>query len=170
MREKIAINEQIRAQELQVIGSEGQNLGVIGRDEALRLAREAKLDLIEISKGVIPPIAKIMDYGKYRYEKDKKVKRAKANAHATETKMLQVNIGTGEHDLLIKAKQASGWLKEGHRVKIELRLSGRVKYMEPRFLRERLDRILHLLTESYKITEEAKRGLRGLALVIEKAK
>lgn len=162
------INNQIRATELRVLGSEGENLGVIATKEAQRMADEQGLDLIEVSPEATPPVAKIMDFGKYQYELSKKQKRMKAKAHVTETKTLQVKIGTGEHDLLIKAKQASKWLKEGHRIRIDLFLAGRAKYMEEKFLKERLERILHLITENYKVAEEYKKGLKGRTIVIEK--
>jgi translation initiation factor IF-3 len=79
-----------------------------------------------------------------------------------------VKVGTGDHDLELKAKQASNWLKEGHRIKVELFLSGRTKYMDEKFLRERLDRVLKLITENFKIAEEVKRGPKGLQLTIER--
>lgn len=165
---KVLINEQIRARELRVIDDEQGNLGVITTEEALRIARSRNLDLIEVTSTTVPPIAKIMDYGKYQYDLAKKLKVVKAKAHTVETKSLQVKVGTGDHDLEIKAKQASNWLKEGHRVKIELFLRGRTKYMEEKFLKERLDRVLVLITESFKVAEEAKRSPKGLAMVIER--
>ena len=168
MRERI--NNQIRAHELRVIDSENQNLGVLSIKDALELAQSKGLDLIEISPNANPPIAKIMDFGKYQYEANKKLKKAKAGAKPTETKSVQVKIGTGDHDLELKAKTASKWLKEGHRIKIELFLSGRTKYMDEKFLKERLDRILHLITENYKISDTYKRGPKGLFITIEKAK
>lgn len=168
MRERI--NNQIRASELRVIDSENNNLGVLPIKEALELAQAKGLDLIEISPNALPPVGKIMDFGKYQYEQSKKLKKAKAGAKTTETKSIQVKIGTGEHDLELKAKTASKWLKEGHRIKIELFLSGRAKYMEEKFLRERLDRVLHFITENYKISDSYKRGPKGLAVTIEKAK
>src|SRR6185436_13828021 len=109
---------------------------------------------------------RIMDYGKYKYEVNKKLKKQKGGKH-TETKSIQVKIGTGEHDLELKAKMASKWLKEGHRIKVELFLSGRSKYMDERFLRERLDRVLHLITEDYKVADAYKRGPKGLTTTIE---
>lgn len=168
MRERI--NNQIRASELRVIDSENQNLGVLSIKDALELAQNKGLDLIEISPSSNPPIAKIMDFGKYQYEASKKLKKAKAGAKPTETKSIQIKIGTGDHDLELKAKTASKWLKEGHRIKIELFLSGRTKYMDDKFLRERLDRVLHLITENYKISDSYKRGPKGLFITIEKAK
>lgn len=168
MRERI--NNQIRAPQLRVIGKGNENLGVLSFKEALELAQSEGLDLIEISPNGNPPVAKIMDFGKYQYEASKKWKKAKAGAKPTETKSIQIKIGTGDHDLGLKSKKVSEWLKEGHRIKIELFLSGRSKYMDEKFLRERLDRILHLITEEYKISEPAKRGPKGLSTTIEKAK
>ena len=168
MRERI--NNQIRAKELRVIDNDNQNLGVLSIKDALDLAHSKDLDLIEISPNANPPIAKITDFGKYQYEINKKLKKAKANANPTETKSIQIKIGTGDHDLELKAKTTGKWLKEGHRIKIELFLAGRAKYMNEKFLRERLDRILHLITIDYKISEPYKRGPRGLMITIEKAK
>ncbi len=168
MRERI--NNQIRAQELRVIDSENQNLGVLSIKEALKLAESKGLDLIEISPNANPPVGKIMDFGKYQYEASKKLKKAKAGAKPTETKSIQIKIGTGDHDLELKAKTTSKWLKEGHRIKIELFLSGRAKYMDEKFLKERLDRVLHLITEDYKISDSYKKGPKGLFITIEKAK
>lgn len=153
---------------MRVIDQEGNNLGVISFEDALKQAQDAGLDLIEITSTTTPPIAKIMDFGKYQYLESKKQKKAKAGAKATETKVIQVKIGTGDHDLELKAKKASEWLKEGHRIKVELFLSGRAKYMDEKFLRERLDRILHLITEHYKIAEPLKKGPKGLMITIEK--
>ena len=168
MRERI--NNQIRASELRVIDDKNQNIGVLSIKDALELAQNNGLDLIEISPNANPPVAKIMDFGKYQYEANKKLKKAKAGAKPTETKSIQVKIGTGDHDLELKAKNASRWLKEGHRIKIELFLSGRTKYMDEKFLKERLDRVLHLITEDYKVSDTYKKGPKGLFLTIEKAK
>ncbi len=168
MRERI--NNQIRAKELRVIDSEGQNLGILNLRDALELAQEKGLDLIEVSPNANPPIAKIMNFGKYQYDANKKAKKAKAGAKPTETKSIQIKIGTGDHDLELKAKNASKWLKEGHRIKVELFLVGRTKYMDEKFLKERLDRVLNLITEEFKIAENYKRGPKGLFITIEKAK
>jgi translation initiation factor IF-3 len=163
------INTQIRAPQLRVIGPDGTPLGVISRDEALVRAETAGLDLVEISPNAVPPVAKILDYGKFVYEKNKKEKATKTKAHIIELKSLQVTIGTGEHDLELKAKNASTWLKEGHRVKINLFLKGRAKYLNESFLKERLDRLLHFITEEYKIVDGPKKGPKGLTLIIERS-
>jgi translation initiation factor IF-3 len=166
LRERI--NNQIRAKELRVLDSENKNLGILSIKDALELAQNQGLDLIEISPNSNPPIARIMDFGKYQYEANKKLKKAKSGAKPTETKSIQIKIGTGDHDLELKAKTASKWLKEGHRIKVELFLAGRAKYMDERFLKERLDRILHLITEDYKISDSYKKGPKGLTTTIER--
>ena len=167
MIERTRINEQIRSPELRVIGHNDENLGVISLKEALSHAKTAGLDLIEVSAKANPPVARIMDYGKYQYEQKKKAKDMKAKAHVTETKSAQVKIGTGEHDMQLKAKRIGEWLGEGHRVKIDLFLWGRYKYMEESFLKERLERFLVLITTPYKVADPIKRSPKGLTITIE---
>ena len=128
------------------------------------------MDLIEISATTTPPIAKIANYGKFQYEQNKKQKEIKAKAKDVEIKSVQIKVGTGEHDLELKAKKASGWLAEGHRVKINLFLPGRTKYMAEKFLKERMDRILKLLSTPHAITEPAQKSPKGLTIVIEKGR
>jgi len=167
--QKVRINHQIRAKELRVIGPEGENVGVISLSEALQQAQDAGLDLIEISPIAVPPVAKIMDYGRFEYEQSKKRREIKAKSHVTETKGVQVKIGTGEHDLNLKANRAAEWLREGHRVKVDLFLWGRYKYMEFAFLKERLERFLKIIPEEYKIAEAISKSPKGLSAVIERA-
>jgi len=168
LRERI--NNQIRANEVRVIAADGANIGVLPIREAIALAAKDGLDLIEVNSNTVPPIAKIQDFGKYQYEQAKKLKKNKANTKTTETKNIQIKVGTGDHDLELKAKTASKWLKEGHRVKVELYLSGRSKYMNDVFLKERLDRILHYITEPYKISDPYKKSPKGVMITIEKDK
>lgn len=168
MNDRVRINEQIRAPELRVIGANEENFGIISRTEALQHAKEAELDLIEITAKATPPVARIMDYGKYQYEHKKKQREMKAKAHVTETKSAQVKIGTGDHDLELKAKRVAKWLGENHRVKIDLFLWGRYKYMEQSFLKERLERFLKLIPESYKVADDVKKSPKGLTIVIER--
>lgn len=166
---RILINAQIRAPELRVIGADGSNLGVLTLAAAQAAAKEAGLDLIEISPTATPPVAKIMDYGKFQYEQQKKERETKAKSHVTETKSIQVKVDTGEHDLTRKARQAAEWLREGHRVKIELFLKGRHKYMDPAFLHERLDRFVKLIPEEYKVAEPPTKGPKGIMITVERA-
>ncbi|HEX8993710.1 MAG TPA: translation initiation factor IF-3 [Candidatus Paceibacterota bacterium] len=163
----VRINHQIRAKEVRVVGKDGENLGVLPLSEAIQRAQDVELDLIEISPNANPPVAKIMDYGKFQYEQQKKRREMKAKSHSTETKGIQVKIGTGDNDLSIKANKAAGWLKEGHRVKVDLFLWGRYKYMEFGFLKERLERFLKLIPADYKMAEPIAKSPKGLSTVLE---
>lgn len=153
---------------MRVITAEGENLGVIALTVALAEAQKRGMDLIEISPTAVPPVAKIMDYGKYVYDEKKKAKEAKSKVQTTEVKNIQVKIGTGEHDLELKAKKISEWLAEGNRVKVDLFLIGRSKYMDFNFLKERLERVLKLITVEYKIAQDAIKGPKGLTIYVEK--
>ncbi len=165
----VRINEGIRVKEVRVIGSAGENLGVLSLQEALTQARAAGLDLIEVSAQANPPVCRISDYGKFKYDQRKKEKEVKArSAGPQETKEAQVKIGTSENDMRIKANKIAEWLKEGNRVKIDLFLWGRYKYMEFEFLKERLERFLAIIAESYKIADEIKKSPKGLSVVIER--
>lgn len=169
MKEKVRINQQIRAAEVRVIDVEDGNLGTMPVEVALARAQSKGLDLIEISPNATPPVVKIMDYGKYQYDTQKKERDAKQKAHVTETKTLQVKIGTSDRDLDLKATKASEWLKEGHRIKLDLFLPGRAKYLDPKFLEERLDRILRLVSEDFKIAEAIKKSPKGMSVVLERS-
>lgn len=170
MAAKHRINNYIHSQEVRLIGPEGENFGVMTTKEALLKAKEFGLDLVEISPNASPPIAKIVDYGKFLYSENKKQKSIKSKARTVEIKSLQIKLGTGEHDLNLKAKKASQWIKEGHRVKIDLFLPGRTKYMDQGFLKERMDRVFKLISEDFHIAEEPKKSPKGLTAVIERAK
>ena len=164
------INRQIRADQLRVISDDGDNFGLLSKKEALAKAAEMGLDLIEISPNAEPPVAKIMDYGKYQYSENKKKRASKAKAKNVEVKSVQIKIGTGENDLNLKASKASKWLREGHRIKVELFLPGRTKYMEKGFLETRLDRILKLITEDFMFAQEVKKVPKGINVIIERTK
>jgi translation initiation factor IF-3 len=167
----VNINERIKAKELRVIfdaeNGDG-NFGIISKEEALEKAKELNMDLIEISPNANPPVAKIMDYGKFQYDQKKKIKAQKAKAKNVEVKGIQIRIGTDPGGLALKAKQASGWLEEGHRVKLELFLPGRSKYLDENFLNERLERLRKFITVEHKIAEESKKNPKGLSMIVEK--
>ncbi|MDE2010713.1 MAG: translation initiation factor IF-3 [Patescibacteria group bacterium] len=165
---KARINHQIKAPELRVITAEGENLGVMATGKALTEAKERGLDLIEISPNANPPVAKITDYGKYLYDEKKKDKESKTRARTSELRTIQIKIGTGEHDLELKAKKVSGWLADGDRVKIDLYLIGRSKYMDFSFLKGRLERIMKLITVEYKVSQEPMKGPKGVTVMVER--
>ena len=166
--DRLRINNEIRAQELRVIGAQGENLGLLSLADAQAAALRAGMDLIEISPSAVPPVAKIMDYGKFEYERSKKEKVAKSKVKISETKEVQIKVGTGDHDMDLKAKKAAEWLAEGHRVRAELFLKGRYKGMSEEFLKERLERFLLRIPYAYKLAEPVTRSPKGFAGVIER--
>lgn len=121
----LMINEQIRDKEVRVIGTEGQQLGVMSSREALKLAEEAELDLIKIAPKAQPPVCKIMDYGKFRYEQQKKEKEAKKKQHVVETKEIRLSPNVEINDLRTKANNARKFIEKGDKVKVTLRFRGR---------------------------------------------
>lgn len=167
---KVHINHGIRASELRVTGPDGENLGVMSKKDAIAKAEEMGLDLIEVSAKAVPPVAKITDYGKFTYELKKKQREIKAKSHTAETKVAQVKIGTGERDKELKVARIEEWLLEGHRVKVDLFLWGRYKYMDQGFLKERLGRFLEMVSVPYKIADEIKKSPKGLSCTIERDK
>ena len=121
------INEEIRDKEVRVIDTDGSMLGVMSIEKALDLATEKKLDLVNISPNAKPPVCKILDYGKYRYELQKKEKEAKKKQKTTQIKEIRLSTFIEEHDIKVKANTASKFLKDGDKVKVSLRFRGREK-------------------------------------------
>ncbi len=158
------------APELRVIDANGENLGVLSAKDAMGIAAEKELDLIEIVPNAKPPVAKIMDYGKFQYQEQKKQKDAGKKIRATETKSMRIGLGTSQHDLELKAKKISEFLKEKNKVKVDMVLNGRAKYIDKDFINERLTRVLNLITEDYKVSDGPKKGPRGISIVIEYGK
>lgn len=119
------INEQIRDREVRLIGEDGEQLGVMSSKDAMKLAREADLDLVKIAPNAKPPVCKIVDYGKYRYELARKEKEAKKKQKVTEVKEIRLSPNIDNNDLNTKANQARKFLSKGDKVKVALRFRGR---------------------------------------------
>lgn len=122
---RIRINERIRAREVRVIDSAGKQLGVFSRHEAIGLAREHQVDLVEIAENATPPVCRLVDFGKYQYEQSKKKKENKKNQHANKTKEVQLSVKIDPHDLQTKQNHAIDFLCEDMKVKVTLRFRGR---------------------------------------------
>lgn len=122
---KTRLNEAIRATTLRVIDEEGQQLGVMSRSEALNLAHDRGLDLVEISPKANPPVAKIVDWGKYNYQRTKQLQKSKRNAKALEVKQMRFGMKISEHDLGVKLRKVRDFLEAGHKVKITIFFRGR---------------------------------------------
>lgn len=122
---ELMINEQIRDREVRVIGQDGEQLGIMSASEAMRLAREAELDLVKIAPTAKPPVCKIIDYGKYRYELARKEKEAKKKQKTIEIKEVRLSPNIDDNDLNTKVNAARKFIQKGDKVKVTLRFRGR---------------------------------------------
>ncbi|MEJ5313711.1 MAG: translation initiation factor IF-3 [Anaerolinea sp.] len=119
------VNEMIRVPEVRLIGPGGENLGVVPIQEALRIARDAELDLVEVAPGATPPVCRVMDFGKFLYERAKKEREAKKAQTRIEVKEIRLRPKTNEHHRGFKTRDARRWLLEGNKVKVTVRFRGR---------------------------------------------
>ena len=119
------INDRIRANEIRLIGADGENVGVVTPARAMEMAEEAGLDLVEISPNAEPPVCKIMDFGKFKYEQQKREAEARKKQHIIEIKEIKFRPGTDTHDYDVKMRSVLKFLEEGDKVKITLRFRGR---------------------------------------------
>ncbi len=119
------MNERIRAKEVLVIDEDGTKLGVMPTLKALQIAREKGLDLVEVSPNATPPVCRIMDYGKYKYQQQKKMHEAKKKQKTIEVKTIKVRPRTDEHDMQVRIKQARKFLEKGNKVKAVVMFRGR---------------------------------------------
>ena len=122
---ELAINEQIIDKEVRVIGNDGAQLGIMSAREAQKLANEQDLDLVKIAPQAVPPVCKIMNYGKYRFEQAKRDKEAKKNQHVIEIKEIRLSLNIDTHDFETKGNQAIKFLKSGNKIKVSIRFRGR---------------------------------------------
>ncbi len=119
------MNERIRAREVRVIGADGEQLGVLPIREALSKAQESELDLVEVAPTAQPPVCRIMDYGRYKYEQGKRERGAHRHARASDIKGMRMSPNIGEHDFQMKARQVFYFLKDGHKVRVSMWFRGR---------------------------------------------
>ena len=119
------INEQIRDREIRLIGENGEQLGIMSARDAYKMAQEAELDLVKIAPTAKPPVCKIIDYGKYRFEQTKREKEARKNQRVVEIKEIRLSLNIDTHDFETKVGHATRFLKEGNKVKVSIRFRGR---------------------------------------------
>ena len=122
---ELRVNEEIRGREVRVVTSEGEQLGIMLVRDALRLAQERDLDLVEVAPTAKPPVCRIMDYGKFRYEQSKKEREARKHQKTTDVKEVRMTPKIEDHDFQVKLKAASKFLKDGDKVKAQVRFRGR---------------------------------------------
>jgi len=122
---ELLINEQITSTEVRLVGDDGEQLGVMSVQNALEIAKEKDLDLVEVSPNAKPSVCKIMDYGKFRFDQMKKEKEARKKNKAQETKGIRLSLTIGEYDIAYRVKNAKDFLQEGNKVKLSIKLNGR---------------------------------------------
>jgi translation initiation factor IF-3 len=172
LEKRLRLNNQIRAPLIQIIDFDGKQLGTMPVYEALRIANERNLDLVEVGPSANPPLAKIMDYGKYMYQKEKRERENKAGKSkqtAPELKTIKIGFKTGIHDLSIRSSQTDKFLGKGHRVRIEMNLRGREKAMGE-LARTKMEGFLKLITPPYSIDEPINRMPSGLGKILRPEK
>ncbi|WP_420858730.1 translation initiation factor IF-3 [Marivivens marinus] len=159
------VNDRIRAPEIRLIGAEGENLGVVHPAKAMDLAEEAGLDLVEISPNANPPVCKIMDYGKFKYETQKKEAEARKKQKIIEIKEVKFRPGTDTHDYDVKMRNVYKFLENGDKVKVTLRFRGR-EMAHQDLGRELLQRIAEDVKEHGKIENMPKMEGRQMVMMI----
>ncbi len=143
----LRINRQIRAREVFVIDAEGTQRGIMSVYDAVQLAEEEGLDLVEVSPNANPPVCKILDFGKYRYEQEKRIRDAKKNQTVIKVKEIRMQPKIEKHDLETKSKFITDFLSEGNKVKVSIRFRGR-ELAHTELGKVVLDKILEILTEN----------------------
>jgi translation initiation factor IF-3 len=162
---KAPINENISAREVRLIGADGEQIGIVSIDEALRVAEEAKLDLVEISADAVPPVCRIMDYGKHLFEKKKQIAAAKKNQKQVQIKEIKFRPGTEEGDYQVKLRNLIRFLSDGDKAKVSLRFRGR-EMAHQELGMELLKRVETDLAEYGAVEQQPKMEGRQLIMVI----
>jgi translation initiation factor IF-3 len=159
------VNDEIDVPKVRVIDAEGENHGVISLEDALEIAEEAGLDLVEVSPQVDPPVCKVLDYGKYKYEQQKKANEARKKQKIIEVKEIKMRPGIDEHDYQVKMKNVRKFLEHGDKVKMTIRFRGREMAHQDLGLKV-LTRVREELDEIIKIEQMPKTEGRLMVMVI----
>ena len=165
INKSIRINEAIRANNLRVIGQEGEQLGIMSRQEALKIAEDAGVDLVEISPNADPPVAKIVDWGKFQYQKMKEQQKSRKNAKTSELKQMRFGLKIGSGDLEIKLRKIRSFLTAGHKVRIQIVYRGReMAHKELGY--EMVEKIVSLLEDDAILEQKPQMAGRNLSIVV----
>jgi translation initiation factor IF-3 len=155
---RVRVNDQIRISPIRLIGAEGEQLGIVALDDARDRADEAGLDLVEVAPDSRPPVVKMMDYGKFKYEEQRRARESRKKQHTVQVKEVKFRPGIEEHDYEFKIRHARRFLEEGNKVRLTMRFRGR-QITHPELGREVLDRITEDLKELAKV--ESRPNMEG---------
>ncbi|NCU38454.1 translation initiation factor IF-3 [Candidatus Saccharibacteria bacterium] len=165
MSRSIQTNEAIRARELRVVGADGEQLGIMSKTEALKVAEEAGVDLVEISPNADPPVAKVIDWGKYQYQQMKQQKKNRQSNKQNELKQMRFGLKIGSGDLEIKLRKIREFLAEGHKVKILIFYRGReMAHKELGYVL--IERIIAALEEDAVVEQKPQMAGRNLSITV----
>jgi translation initiation factor IF-3 len=162
---QIRVNHRIRVPEVRVVAEDGSNLGVLSTEQALRRAQEVGLDLVEVNPKGSPPVCKILDFGKYKYEEKKKQREAKKKQTVVEVKEIKVRPKTDDHDLEVKVRAIRKFIESGNKVKVTCRFRGR-EIMHPQRAHMQLDYIVSKVDDIANVEQRPAMEARTLALII----
>lgn len=161
----IRVNQEIKANQLRVIGPDGEQMGIMSREEALQVAENAGVDLIEISPNADPPVAKVLDWGKYQYQKMKEQQKNRKHSKASELKQIRLGLKIGSNDLEIKLRKIRKFLGEGHKVKIMIFYKGReMAHQEIGY--EMINKIVSKLEDDAIVEQTPQMTGRNLSIVV----
>ncbi|WP_080146135.1 translation initiation factor IF-3 [Marinilactibacillus piezotolerans] len=159
------VNDRIRAREVRLIGKDGEQIGVVQRNEAMRLAEDANLDLVLVAPNAKPPVARVMDYGKYRYELQKKEREARKNQKIVNVKEIRLSPTIDDHDFNTKLRNARKFLDKGDKVKVSIRFRGRA-ITHKEIGREVLERMAEETSDISQVESKAKMDGRSMFLML----
>ncbi len=162
---ELSINEEIRAREVRVVSDTNEQLGIMNTREALRLAEEKNLDLVEVAPNGKPPVCRIMNYGKFKYEQQKRDKEAKKKQKVFQIKEVKLRPNIDEHDFFVKLKNAQRFLADGNKVKVTIMFRGR-EMSHPELGQEVLDRFAHELGDTIACEKAPKIEGRNMTMIV----
>ncbi len=163
INEKVRVNRQIRISPVRVISPDGEQIGILPIERAMEIAEEQGLDLVEVAPMARPPVCRIMDYGKFKYEEQRQAREARKKQHHVQLKEVKMRPGIEDHDFDFKVRHAKKFLEEGNKVKLTMMFRGR-QMAHPEFGRKVLDRVFQELQEVAKV--EAHPMLEGRSMVM----
>ncbi|MGC4190056.1 MAG: translation initiation factor IF-3 [Thermomicrobiales bacterium] len=163
------MNERIRIREVRLIDDQGNQIGIIPTREALEMARERGLDLVEVAPNAVPPVCRLMDYGKFRYEQSRKERESRKSQHVTRVKEVRIEPKIGDHDLETKGRQAARFLEAGDKVKLSVLFRGR-SITHPELGRELLDQLQEQLKDVGTVEQTPRMEGRTMTMYLAPAK
>jgi translation initiation factor IF-3 len=165
INERTRVNQQIRISPVRVIDPEGEQIGILPIEKALEAAEELGLDLVEVAPMARPPVCRIMDYGKFRYEEQRKAREARKKQHRVELKEVKLRPGIEDHDFDFKARHARRFLEEGNKVKVTMMFRGR-QMAHPEIGREVLERMVAEVADVGKVESHPTMEARSMTMVL----